>query len=228
MRQLRPICGRISRVRQLVWNRGGELLSSPLAGGQAGSHSFSYLLITRTAMNTRHLLCLAVALVAVTASGCASIINGRTATVQIDSRPSEAQIVIRDKRGDTVLTTQTPATVELKRKDKFIWPAKYTATIEKPGFESKTVAIDQTVNPWIVGNVVFGGIIGLAVDNATGAAWKPKVASIREDLAPVAYASQQPGMPPQQQPVDDSSQWPPAQVAEQPSPPAVQPATAVY
>jgi hypothetical protein len=180
-------------------------------------------------MNTpRHVGYLAVAWAAISASGCASIINGRTATVKIDSRPSEAQVVIRDKRGDPVLTTQTPATVELKRKDKFIWPAKYTATIEKPGYQAKTVPIDQTVNPWIIGNVVFGGVIGLAVDNATGAAWKPKVASIREDLAPVAYASQQPGMPPQQQPPVDSSQWPPMQVAEQPAPPTVQPATAIY
>lgn len=177
-------------------------------------------------MHTRWVRRFALALAAMSASGCASIINGRTATVKIDSRPSEAQVVIRDKRGDTVLTTQTPATVELKRKDKFIWPAKYTATIEKPGFQPKTVAIDQTVNPWILGNVVFGGVIGLAVDNATGAAWKPKVASIREDLQPTAYAMEQPGMP--SQPMGDPSQWPPAQVAEQPVSGGVQPATAVY
>lgn len=177
-------------------------------------------------MNTRYVGYLAVALAATSASGCASIINGRTATVQIDSRPSEAQVVIRDKRGDTVLTTQTPATVELKRKDRFIWPAKYTATIEKPGFEPKTVAIDQKINPWILGNVVVGGVIGLAVDNATGAAWKPKVAAFREDLSPVAYASLQ-RMAPQMNVPNGSPQWP-AQVAEQPVQHGVQPASALY
>lgn len=181
-------------------------------------------------MNTRSISFYAAALV-LSASGCASIINGRTATVTIDSRPSEAQVVIRDKRGDIVHTTLTPATVELRRKDKFIWPAKYTATIEKPGFESKTVAINQTVNPWILGNVVFGGVIGLAVDNATGAAWKPKVASIREDLAPVAYAQHQPIAPnstaPNSTAPNGSASWP-AQVAEQPAPSGVQPASALH
>lgn len=182
-------------------------------------------------MNPRSISFCAVVLV-VSASGCASIINGRTATVSIDSRPSEAQVVIRDKRGDTVLTTLTPATVELKRKDKFIWPAKYTATIEKPGYQSKTVPINQTINPWILGNVLVGGVIGLAVDNATGAAWKPKVASIREDLEPVAYAQQQPGMPPYNMAPNGmtpngTDSWP-VQVSEQLGPSGVQPATAVY
>jgi len=177
-------------------------------------------------MNTRLVRFVALALVTTSAGGCASIINGRTATVKIDSRPSEAQVVIRDKRGDVVQRTLTPATVELRRKDKFIWPAKYTATIEKPGYEPKTVVINQTVNPWIVGNIVFGGVIGLAVDNATGAAWKPKVASFREDLEPSVYASQQPSMPPQS--MGETAEWPPAQVAEQPMPGGVQPATAVY
>lgn len=175
-------------------------------------------------MKLHYCMYLVIALAATAASGCASIINGRTATVTIDSRPSEAQVVIRDKRGDEVLTALTPATVELKRKDRFIWPAKYTATIEKPGYESKTVAINQTVNPWVLGNVVIGGPVGLVVDNATGAAWKPKVASFREDLTPVAYAVGQPQMQP---PTGDAVQWP-ARVAERPAAPGVQPAAAVY
>jgi hypothetical protein len=39
--------------------------------------------------------------------------------------------------------------------------------------------------------VIFGGPIGLVVDNATGAAWQPQVASIDEDLEPI-YTAQQP------------------------------------
>ena len=76
--------------------------------------------------------------------------------------------MIHDKHGKEVITTHTPASVELRRKDKFIWPARYTATIEKPGYKPATVPIESTINPWVVGNVVVGGVIGLAVDNATG------------------------------------------------------------
>lgn len=127
---------------------------------------------------------------ALVASGCASIISGRHAEVTLDSNPPAAEVVIRDKHGKHVLTTQTPATVQLKRKDKFIWPAKYTAEFHKPGYQPKKVAINQRVNPWILGNVVFGGVIGLAVDNATGAAWQPKVASIDANLSPMGNGPQ--------------------------------------
>jgi hypothetical protein len=128
-------------------------------------------------------------------SGCASTISGRTATVTIDSYPSHADVVIHDKHGQEVMATHTPARVELRRKDKFIWPAKYTATITKPGYKTARVPINQTLNPWIVGNVVVGGVIGLAVDNATGAAWKPKVAAIHSELEPIYVAQQPPTNP---------------------------------
>jgi hypothetical protein len=129
---------------------------------------------------------------ALATSGCASIISGRTATVQFDSNPSDAQVVIHDKHGKQVIATRTPASVELRRKDKFIWPARYTATIEKPGYKPATVPIGSTLNPWVVGNIVIGGPIGLIVDSATGAGWKPTVASVREELEPMYVAQQQP------------------------------------
>lgn len=132
-------------------------------------------------------LCAAIAL-----SGCASIISGRTATVTIDSNPSHADVVIHDKHGQEILATHTPARVELRRKDKFIWPANYTATITKPGYKTARVPINQSVNPWIAGNIVAGGVIGLAIDNATGAAWKPNVAAIHSELEPIYFAQQPP------------------------------------
>ncbi len=165
-------------------------------GGNGGGHfsrSFPQFLSRNiVAMNIQSLSLQAILVgVALALSGCASIISGRTATVQIDSKPSNAQVVIHDKHGKQVLTTTTPASVELRRKDKFIWPAKYTATIDKPGYKTATVPIDSKINPWIIGNVVLGGVVGLAVDNATGAAWQPKVASIEQPLEPM-YVAQQP------------------------------------
>lgn len=165
---------------------------------------------------------------ALVASGCASLVSGRHAEVSLQSSPSAAEVVIRDKHGNHVLTTQTPATVQLKRKDKFIWPAKYTAEFQKPGYQPKKVAINQRVNPWILGNVVFGGVIGLAVDNATGAAWEPKVAAIDTALVPQQYAQQQ------YPPATGYDQMPMAPPGMQSGPPmpqyqqAVQPASGTF
>jgi hypothetical protein len=110
--------------------------------------------------------------------------------VTIDSVPSNAHVVVRDKRGREVANAITPATVALKRKDKWIMPARYTATIEAPGYQPVAVPIKSTINPWVLGNVVVGGIPGLIVDNATGAAWKPRNSEIHQQLAP-NYSIQQ-------------------------------------
>jgi hypothetical protein len=46
------------------------------------------------------------------------------------------------------------------------------------------VPIGSTLNPWILGNIVIGGVPGLVIDGATGAAWKPKRAEIHLGLLP--------------------------------------------
>jgi hypothetical protein len=75
--------------------------------------------------------------------------------------------------------------VTLRRKDKLIFPARYTATIEAPGYQPSSVPIRSTINPWILGNVMVGGIPGLVVDNVTGAAWRPRHSEIYHELTPM-------------------------------------------
>jgi hypothetical protein len=110
--------------------------------------------------------------------------------VSIDTNPPNAHVVVRDKRGQEVASVNTPGKVALRRKDKFIFPARYTATIAAPGYHTAQVPIRSTVNPWILGNIVLGGIPGLVIDNATGAAWKPSDSEIFTELTPV-YTAQQ-------------------------------------
>jgi uncharacterized protein YceK len=117
-------------------------------------------------------------------SGCASIMSGRHAEVAINTNAPNARVVVRDKRGQHVASLHTPATVTLRRKDKLIFPARYTATIEAPGYQPASVPIRSTINPWILGNVVVGGIPGLVVDNVTGAAWRPRHTEIYQELTP--------------------------------------------
>jgi hypothetical protein len=125
-------------------------------------------------------------------TGCASIMSGRHADVAINSNPSNAHVVIRDQRGQEVAAVNTPGKVALKRNERFIFPARYTATIEAPGYHTATIPIRSTINPWILGNVVVGGLVGLAVDNVTGAAWKPRDTDIYHELTPI-YTARQPG-----------------------------------
>ncbi len=123
--------------------------------------------------------------------GCASIISGRSAEVAIDSYPSNAHVVIHDNDGRQVASLNTPGVVSLKRNRHYFLPARYTATIEAPGYLPAEVPIRSTVNPWILGNIVIGGIPGLIVDNATGAAWQPSHAEIHRQLLPLGGPTQQ-------------------------------------
>jgi hypothetical protein len=147
-------------------------------------------------------------------NGCASIISGRHADVAFDTYPTSAHVTVHDDDGRAVATLDTPGVVSLKRNRRFFLPARYTATIEAPGYAPTTVPIRSTVNPWILGNIIIGGIPGLVVDNATGAAWQPRQSEIHRQLAPLGgpgpellYSGNQP--PP-------SSTEPAPEVAAQP------------
>jgi len=120
--------------------------------------------------------------VLVVSVGCASVMSGRHARVKINSNAPNAHVVIKNRQGDTVASAAAPAVVELKRGDGFLRPARYTATIEAPGYEPTQVAIDPKMNPWVYGNVIFGGLIGAVVDPMTGAMWNLTPNEINQEL----------------------------------------------
>jgi hypothetical protein len=126
--------------------------------------------------------------------------SGSHADVSFYSNVPEASVVIRNKRGEQVMVTQTQSKVALKRNDRYIFPARYTATFMAPGYQPVDVPIQSKVNPWVLGNVAVGGLAGLVVDNATGAAWTPKESSYYQALMPLgptigsAYSSTTPAL----------------------------------
>lgn len=126
-----------------------------------------------------------VALAAVCASGCATVVSGRHAQVSLASNPPGAHVTVQNDTGETVATAHTPASVSLKRnKGIFRGGAHYTATFDKPGYRSESVAIDPKLNPWTVGNLVLGGPVGLVADGATGAIWRYAPDRIEPTLVP--------------------------------------------
>src|SRR5262245_35936661 len=112
--------------------------------------------------------------------GCASIMSGRYADVSIASNPANAHVAIRDDEDREDASFQTPGMAKLKRNRKYFMPARYTATIEAPGYETGQVRIRSSANPWLFANIVVGGAPGLIVDGATGALYRPKPSQIED------------------------------------------------
>lgn len=113
----------------------------------------------------------AIALVALAATGCATIMGTPTQTIPIGSKPSEARVVIVDEAGAEVFAGSTPTTVTLQKSTGKYWGKKsFQVTISKPGFKPQVIPITASANGWyIAGNFVFGGLIGwFAVDPFNG------------------------------------------------------------
>lgn len=104
---------------------------------------------------------LAIIVLSILFSNCASIIHGTKQDVSISSNPSKAIVTI-----DNIERGKTPITVELSRKD------HHTVQIVLDGFFPYETKLTRKVDGWIAGNVIFGGLVGLAVDAITGGMYK--------------------------------------------------------
>jgi len=131
------------------------------------------------------------ACIGISLAGCASIVSKSHWPVTINSSPVGARVMIYDKSGCVLCAGETPMTISLGSSNGFFQPARYRIELTKPGYAPQGSFVSAHLNPWYVGNIVFGGLIGiLIVDPATGAMWKlpdtyvavlpPKVASIRK------------------------------------------------
>ncbi len=106
-------------------------------------------------------------------SACATIIDGKTQAMTIQSVPPQAQIVISNRAGTEIHNGVTPATVPLKRGAGYFSSEKYSIAISKNGFQPVTVPLEGVVSGWYAGNIVLGGLIGLlSVDPITGAMYQ--------------------------------------------------------
>ena len=90
---------------------------------------------------------------------CATIVSTTKQDIKFNSTPIGATVVVGGQQ------YVTPITVKLKRN------SSYKVTFTKEGYEPITYDISQKMNGWLVGNILFGGIIGIAVDFGTGAAY---------------------------------------------------------
>ena len=95
-------------------------------------------------------------------ANCATVTRGTTNQVQITSEPSNA-----DVRTSIGHSCKSPCTLTLDRK------AEFTVTFQKEGFKDTSVPVATRVAgsgaAGLAGNILLGGVIGVAADAATGA-----------------------------------------------------------
>ena len=116
-------------------------------------------------------------------SSCASIVSKSKYPLTVSSTPSDAKITITDKKGVTIFSGVTPATLKLSAGAGFFSKAHYEVTLEKDGYVSKTIPVNFKLDGWYFGNILFGGLIGwLIVDPATGAMYKIDTEFLNETL----------------------------------------------
>jgi len=99
-----------------------------------------------------------VVVLAVLAYGCASIMHGTRQDLGVSSSPSGAQITV-----DGISHGKTPCVCKLTRKD------NHVVQIELDGYQPYELSVTRKVSGWVWGNILFGGLIGLAVDAIDGA-----------------------------------------------------------
>ncbi len=96
-------------------------------------------------------------------TNCATIISGSQQMVEITSEPSAATVFING-----IEAGNTPVQKNLKRNQ------EYALTLKLDGYKTYKTKLERKFNAWYIGNVVFGGLIGIIVDPATGAMYKLK------------------------------------------------------
>jgi hypothetical protein len=116
-------------------------------------------------------------------SNCATIVSKSSYPISINSTPSEAKIVVTDKKGLEIYSGTTPAVMKLSAGYGFFGKAQYQVKFSKEGYDTKTVPVFFTLDGWYFGNILFGGLIGmLIVDPATGAMYKLDTEYLNESL----------------------------------------------
>ena len=97
-------------------------------------------------------------------AGCASIVHQTTQQIPVKSEPAGAAVTVAcgDVQNDPKLVTPTVVTVHRR-------PEHCTVSIAKDGYQRAEVSLRRSMSGWYLGNILFGGIIGLIVDGANGA-----------------------------------------------------------
>lgn len=94
-------------------------------------------------------------------TSCGTIISGSKQSVRFASNPNQATIFVNGQE-----IGKTPMETKLARKE------NHQVSIQLEGYLPYEIKLEKKFNEWYIGNVFFGGIIGLVIDPITGALYK--------------------------------------------------------
>jgi len=99
----------------------------------------------------------------VSLGGCATILDGTTQEITVNTNPSGAECVFTRQDREIARISTTPAATNIRK-------SKYDITIicNKPGYQTATYLNKSGNAAATVGNLALGGLIGWGVDSATG------------------------------------------------------------
>jgi hypothetical protein len=119
---------------------------------------------------------------------CASVTRRTTETISISSTPSRAEAEVGGL--ETPMTCMTPCAVVAKRN------ADISVIVHKDGYQPQTIQLTKQVPAagaaGFAGNVLAGGLIGMGVDAATGAATDHKPNPVIVTLQPKGAPARKP------------------------------------
>ena len=100
-------------------------------------------------------------ILAISVSGCATIVTGSQQPVTFNSNPDGATVSVA---GRTI--GKTPITTSMKKE------SGQALVFEKEGYKPLTMQLETQLNPWFWGNIVIGGLIGSTTDGLSGAVYE--------------------------------------------------------
>ena len=105
-----------------------------------------------------------------TLSGCASITGGQEQSLSVETRNAQSTVSgalceLSNDKGKWF--TSTPGSVMVRRSHEAM-----AVICKKDGMEPGQVSVESSTKASMAGNILFGGLIGAAVDHGTGAAYQ--------------------------------------------------------
>ncbi len=100
-------------------------------------------------------------------TSCASIFTGTTQSILVETQPAGADCQV--SKGSAVIgeVQSTPGYVRVSRGSLGLEIA-----CRKPGYALAQTSQPTQMEAWVFGNVLIGGLIGVAIDFGTGAAYR--------------------------------------------------------